>query len=170
MNKLIYILSFLLLIFFQILISKSINLWGIITPMVYILFIFTLPFQMPKWQVVLLGFLMGISIDLFTGVIGQNAAATVLIAFLRMPIITIIPTHIKFEEHLRPILWDMHFPWYFQYAMYLTLIHHITFFFLDGMSFQNFFLVLGISILNAIFTVFLIFLFQIVFFKPSSRY
>ena len=170
MNRFINIISFLLLLFFQILITNSINLWGIVSPMIYILFILTLPFQMPKWQVVLIGFAMGMSVDLFTGVIGQHAAATVLIAFLRMPIITIIPTHIKFEEHLRPILWDMHFPWYFQYSVYLTLIHHIVFFFLDAMTFRNFFLVVGISVLNAVFTVFLIFLFQIVFFKPSSRY
>lgn len=170
MNRFMYILSFFLLLLFQVLVAKSIALWGIITPMVYILFILTLPFQMPKWQVVVLGFIMGISVDLFTGVMGQHAAATLLIAFLRMAIVSIIPTNIKFEEHLRPTLWDMHFAWYFQYALYLTLIHHITFFLLDAMSFHNFFMVLIISLLNTVFTVLLIFMFQVIFFKPSSRY
>lgn len=170
MNKIIYIISFLLLLLFQILIANSISLWGIITPMAYIMFIFILPFQMSKSLVVLLGFLMGISVDIFTGVLGQHAAASVLIAFLRMPVISIISTQIKFEEHLRPVLWDMKFAWYFQYALYLTLIHHIVFFFLDTMSFHNFFLVLGIALLNVIASLILIFIFQIIFYKTSRRY
>lgn len=170
MNKIIFVISFLLLLLFQILIANSISLWGIITPMAYIMFIFILPFKMSKSLVVLLGFLMGISVDIFTGVLGQHAAASVLIAFLRMPVISIISTQIKFEEHLRPVLWDMKFAWYFQYALYLTLIHHIVFFFLDSMSFHNFFLVLGIALLNVIASLILIFIFQIIFYKTSRRY
>ena len=170
MNKLLYIVNFVLLLLFQVLIANSISLWGIITPMVYIMFILNLPFQMPKWQVVILGFLMGISVDIFTGVLGQHAAACVLIAFLRMPIITIIPTNIKFEDHLKPIFWDMHFPWFSQYVLYLTLIHHLLFFFLDTMSYKNFFLMLGIALGNTLASMLLIFLFQILFYKPSKRY
>lgn len=170
MNKIIYGLTFVLLLLCQKLIADSISLWGIITPMVYIMFILVLPFQMPKSLVVLLGFVMGLSVDLFTGIMGQHAAASVLIAFLRMPMINIISTQIKFEEHLRPILWDMQFSWYFQYALYLTLIHHIVFFFLDAMSFQNLFLVLGIALLNVIATLLMIFIFQIIFYKASKRY
>ncbi|MBP7210506.1 MAG: hypothetical protein KBA02_04865 [Paludibacteraceae bacterium] len=170
MNKIIYGLTFLLLLLCQILLANNISLWGMITPMVYIMFILVLPFQMSKSLVVLLGFAMGISVDLFTGVLGQHAAASVLIAFLRMPVIRIISTQIKFEEHLRPILWDMQFSWYFQYALYLTLIHHIVFFFLDAMSFQNLFLVLGIALLNVMATLLLIFIFQIIFYKASKRY
>ncbi|NLJ82957.1 MAG: rod shape-determining protein MreD [Bacteroidales bacterium] len=170
MSRFMYVLSFFLLLLFQVLVSKSIALWGIVTPMAYILFILILPFQMPKWQVVVLGFVMGISVDLFTGIMGQHAAASLLIAFLRTIIVSVIPTNIKFEDHLRPILWDMHFVWYFQYVLYLTLIHHVTFFLLDSMSVINLFIILGISLLNTVFTVLLIFVFQVIFFKPSSRY
>lgn len=170
MNKLIQGIIFLFLLFFQVLVSNSISLWGIITPMVYIMFILTLPFQMPKWQVVSLGFIMGFSLDLFTGILGHHAAACVLIAFMRMPIIKLIPSHISFEEHLRPILWDMHFSWYVQYSFYLTLIHHVFYFFLDSMSFHNFFLVLGIAFLNSFASVLFILIFQILFYKASKRY
>jgi rod shape-determining protein MreD len=170
MNKFLHILIFLFLFFFQVLVADSIALWGFVTPMLYILFILFLPFQMPKWQVILLGFLMGFCIDIFTGVLGQHAAACVLIAFLRMPIISLIPTHIKAEEHSPPIIWEMHFAWFIQNSLYLTLIHHIFFFFLDTMSFKNFFLVLGIALLNTVATVILIFIFQILFYKPSKRY
>jgi hypothetical protein len=38
------------------------------------------------------------------------------------------------------------------------------------MSFKNFFLVLGIALLNTVATVILIFIFQILFYKPSKRY
>ncbi|HOF15532.1 MAG TPA: hypothetical protein PLF32_05680 [Bacteroidales bacterium] len=170
MSKYGYVLSFILLLLFQIIIVNSVSLWGIITPMVYILFILILPFQTPRWLVVLLGFLMGFSVDMFTGVLGLHAIASGLIAFLRMPIINVIPSKVTFEEHLRPILWDMHFKWYFQYVLYLTLIHHIVYYFLEAMSFDNFLLVLGIALLNVAFTVLLLMLFQVIFFKASKRY
>ena len=105
MSKYGYVLSFILLLLFQIIIVNSVSLWGIITPMVYILFILILPFQTPRWLVVLLGFLMGFSVDMFTGVLGLHAIASGLIAFLRMPIINVIPCKATFT--LRPILWDI---------------------------------------------------------------
>ncbi len=170
MSKFSYVLSFVFLLLFQILIVNNVSLWGMVIPMIYILFILILPFQMPRWLVVFLGFFMGFTVDIFTGILGLHAAALGLMAFLRMPIINIIPSHITFEEHLRPILWDMRFAWYFQYVLYLTLIHHIAYFYLEVMSLHNFMLILGITLLNVVFTVLLIFLFQIIFFKASKRY
>jgi len=86
----------------QVVILNKICLWGMIAPMVYIVFIFSLPFDMPKWLVVLLGFCCGFVVDIFFGVLGFHALATLVMAFLRAGIIQLIPLRIEREEHLLP--------------------------------------------------------------------
>ncbi|MDR1180570.1 MAG: rod shape-determining protein MreD [Bacteroidales bacterium] len=165
-----YTLSFILLVLCQIFLFDKINLWNIVTPMVYISFIFSLPYQTPSWLVILLGFLMGLTVDFFTGVLGIHALATLIIAFIRPLVIYMIPLRVEREEHLYPILYDMKFVWYMQYAFLLTLIHHLVFFFIDIASFHNFLRTLIVVLANTGFTVVCIFIIQILFYKTSKRY
>ena len=75
---------FIALAFIQVFIFNNIHLtnYGIV-PVVYILYIILLPFETPKWLVMVLAFLIGISIDVFSDTLGLNAATSVLIAFIR---------------------------------------------------------------------------------------
>ncbi len=165
-----YIVSFILLILLQVFILNKINLWGFITPMVYIVFIFSLPFQTPRWVVILLGFLTGLTIDFFSGIIGLHALATLVIAFIRPLIIRIIPLRVEREEHLLPIFYDMKFTWYIQYAFLLTLIHHFVYFFVDILSFHNFLRTIIVVLANTACSLICIFIIQILFYKSSKRY
>lgn len=172
MSKLFFkqFFSFILLLALQVLILNKICLWGIITPMVYIVFIFSLPFQTPRWLVVLLGFFCGFSVDIFLGVLGFHALATLIIAFLRAGIIQLIPLRIERENHLLPILYDMKFIWYFQYVFYLTLIHHFVYYFTDALSFHNFGKLLLVVLANTLCSLLCIFLIQILMHRESKRY
>ena len=172
MSKMIFkqFLSFILLLALQVLILNKICLWEVITPMVYMVFIFSLPFSTPKWLVVLLGFLCGIFVDIFTGTLGFHALATVLIAFLRPGIIRLIPMRVEREEHLLPIFYDMKFGWYFQYAFYLILIHHFVYYFADVFSFQNFGKLMLVVLANTLCSLLGVFLIQILGYKHSKRY
>jgi rod shape-determining protein MreD len=147
-----------------------VNLWGVVTPMIYILFIFSLPFQTPKWAVVLLGFLLGLSIDIFSGILGLHALATLIIAFIRSFVISIIPLRVEREEHLLPIFHDMKFSWYFRYTFLLTLVHHFIYFMVDAFTFHNFIKTCIVVLTNTLFTLLCIFIIQILFYKPSKRY
>ena len=172
MNKIYlkYTVLFLLYIFLQVFIFNRINLWGVITPMMYILFIFSLPFQTPRWTVVLLGFLLGLSIDMFSPILGLHALATLIIAFIRPFVISIVPLRMEREEHLLPIFHDMKFFWYFRYAFLLTFVHHLVYFFVDAFTFHNFLKTFLVSLTNTAFTLICIFIIQILFYKPSKRY
>ena len=141
-----------------------------IAPMVYIVFIFSLPFDMPKWLVVLLGFCCGFVVDIFFGVLGFHALATLVMAFLRAGIIQLIPLRIEREEHLLPILYDMRFIWYIQYAFWLTFIHHFVYYFADALSFQNFGKLLLTVSANTLCSLLCVFLIQILTYRPSKRY
>ncbi|MEG1910268.1 MAG: rod shape-determining protein MreD, partial [Bacteroidales bacterium] len=50
---------------------------------IYILFILLLPHQTPNWLLLLLAFFSGLSVDIFTGMLGLQAAAATFMAFLR---------------------------------------------------------------------------------------
>lgn len=165
-----YAALFLLYILLQVFIFNMVNLWGVVTPMIYILFIFSLPFQTPKWAVVLLGFLLGLSIDIFSGILGLHALATLIIAFIRSFVISIIPLRVEREEHLLPIFHDMKFSWYFRYTFLLTLVHHFIYFMVDAFTFHNFIKTCIVVLTNTLFTLLCIFIIQILFYKPSKRY
>jgi len=164
------IVGFILLLALQVFVLNRVCLWGIITPMVYIVFIFSLPFGTPKWLVVLLGFFCGLFVDIFLGVIGIHALAALVTAFLRAGIIRLIPLRMEREEHLLPIFYDMKFIWYIQYAFYLTFIHHFTYYFIDVLSFQNFSKLILTVLANTLCSLLCIFLIQILAYKPSKRY
>ena len=161
---------FVFLLALQIFILNRICLWGVITPIIYIVFIFTLPFNTPKWLVVLLGFFCGFFVDIFYGTLGFHALASLVIAFFRAGIIRLVSSRIEREEHQLPILYDMKFGWYIRYAFCLTFIHHFVYYFVDVLSFQNFIKLILAVLANTICSVLCILLFQILAYKPSRRY
>jgi Na+-transporting methylmalonyl-CoA/oxaloacetate decarboxylase beta subunit len=131
----------------------------------------SLPFQTPRWAVIFLGFLLGLIIDFFSGMIGYHALATLIIAFIRPLIIRIISTtREEREEHLHPIFYDMRFAWYLQYVFLLTFIHHFVYFFVDMLSFHNFLRTMFVVLSNTLCSLICIFLIQILFYKSSKRY
>ncbi len=165
-----HIISFLLLFLFQILFMNKIALFGFITPMVYILFILSLPFDTPKWAMIVICFGSGLIMDFFTGVLGMHALSLMTLGLFRHLIIRSIPFRGEIEPHLRPILYDMKFVWYIQYIVILVLIHHFVYYVIDSMSFSHFFRLLGIVAANSLCTIICILLLQILFYKPSKRY
>ena len=85
-----YVLHFIVLVFVQVFILNRIELGGYINPYLYILFVMLMPFQTPKWLLLLLGFFLGLTIDLFAHTPGMHSSATVLIAFLRPYVLELI--------------------------------------------------------------------------------
>jgi len=84
MNSIIrYTVTFLLLIALQLLIFNNIEFSGYVNPYVYVMFILILPVAMPSWILLLLGFLTGFVIDLFSGTMGVDTFATVIAAYVR---------------------------------------------------------------------------------------
>ena len=83
------ILRFVILLIVQVMVFDNLRLGSYIHPCVYVLFVLLLPFDTPKWRLLIDAFLIGIAVDIFNGTPGLNAAATVLMAFVRPFIIGI---------------------------------------------------------------------------------
>ena len=90
-------IRFLFLILLQVLILNHVFLYGYVNPMLYILFIFLYPLRVEKVNFLILSFLLGLCIDFFSNSGGINASATLLIAYIRLPILHIILNKTEFD-------------------------------------------------------------------------
>ena len=123
-NRLIInILRFIGLLLLQVLVIDNIRLGYYVHPYIYVLFIFLLPFNIPQWQLLVLGFFSGFSVDLFNGTPGLNAAATVMMAFVRPFVINAMTRRKDINPNDEPSLNNMGISWFIVYSILLLLIH-----------------------------------------------
>ncbi|MCX6277363.1 MAG: rod shape-determining protein MreD [Bacteroidetes bacterium] len=150
------IIRFFFLISFQVLILNHIYLGGFINPYFYIYFILLLPFDTPKWMLLISAFVIGICIDIFTNTIGLNAAASLLMAFCRPFAIIVISSGPESLIGDTPSLRNQGIKWFLYYATSLVLIHHFALFYLEIFRLNEFFLTFTRLILSSIFTMTLV--------------
>ena len=81
------IVRFVLLILVQVFVLDNIQFLGYATPMIYVLFILSLPVRFHRGALLILAFVMGLIIDMFSNTMGLHAFASVFVAFLRTPVI-----------------------------------------------------------------------------------
>jgi len=164
-----YIISFLLLVLLQVLILNNIQLGGFINPYVYILFILILPFHTPKWLLLILGFLLGLSIDLFTNTLGMHSSATVFIAFLRPFVLKIISPRDGYESETSPTVNFYGINWFIRYSFILVFAHHLFLFYIEVFRFSDFFTTLLRVILSSVVSLLVIFISQYFYRNKLSR-
>lgn len=152
------IIRFIFLVIFQVSILNNIDLGGYISPFLYILFIILLPFETPKWLILVSAFLLGISIDIFSDTIGLHAFASVFIAFIRPSLLNAFAPHDGYSSGSTPLVNSYGFNWFLRYSFLMTIIHHIIFFYIEAFSFEFFFSTLWKAVLSSIFTIILIIL------------
>jgi len=149
---------FVFLILFQVLILNNIQFSGYINPYFYIYFILLLPFETPRWLLLLSAFLLGISLDAFTNTFGLNASACVLMAFVRPFVISAISTGTEFMVGHSPSLKNQGMKWFAYYSIILVLVHHFALFYLEIFRFNEFFQTLLRVLLSSVFTLLIIFI------------
>lgn len=133
-----YIIRFFVLTGIQILVLNNVQISGYINPFVYILFVMLLPPKMPKAIVLILAFMMGFTIDIFSDSYGIHSSATVLLAFLRPKVLALVS--VKGGEDLEAIgIKQLRINRFFTYSSILCLIHHFTLFYLEAFRLNEFF-------------------------------
>ena len=150
------ILRIIMLVFFQVFILNNIQFSGFVNPYFYVLFILLLPFETPKWLLLTLGFVLGLSIDLFSNTPGLHASATVFMAFLRPLVLDYFAPRDGYESGTFPRVYYYGFVWFFQYSSILILAHHFFLFYIEVFRLDDFFLTFWRVVLSSIFTIFLV--------------
>jgi len=170
MNKLLLqILRFAGLLLLQVWVLNNVRLGGYINPFVYVMFVMMLPFSMPGWILLIVGFATGFIVDIFMSTPGLHAGATVFMAFMRPQVIRLATGSTEPETINNPNLSDMGMRWWFSYSFTLVLLHHLALFVLESFSFQQFGGLLMRIILSALFTQFIIVLLSLFFEQRKKR-
>lgn len=162
------LLRFVLLLLAQILIFSNINFSSFVNPYVFPLFILLLPFETPRWLLMLAGMLSGLMLDIFLGSIGMHAAACLLVGYMRPFLINIItPKGTDFE--ISPNIYAQGLPWFVTYTG-ITMLIYLTFYFLiEAATLLNFFFLLLKIILSTLVSVFFMIIFLFLFSARKKR-
>ncbi len=164
-NLIKYVFIWVVLSILQILLFNHIQFSGFVNPYLYILFILLLPFDIPRYLLLFLGFLLGLQIDVFCNTPGIHASATTFLAFMRPTVINLISSRDAFESNTPPRLKQMGVPWFIKYTVILVLMHHLFLFYVEVFTLKGFIFTLFRSVLSSLFTIVLIMLSQLLIFK-----
>jgi rod shape-determining protein MreD len=157
-----YSVAFFVLIALQLLIFNNIEFSGYVNPYVYVMFILILPVAIPSWILLLLSFLAGLVIDLFSGTIGVHAFASVMAGFVRPWVLSLNVTAEASEPAMSPSAYRSGLRWFLIYSLTVVLVHHLALFYIELFTLKNFFHTLLRVLLSAAATTFFVVLFDFI--------
>lgn len=155
MNKNIVIsfLLFVIMIFLQI-VCNRICLFNIAVPFVYIYFILRLPMTLSVNWVMLLSFLIGLTIDIFSNTLGVNALSCTIMGAMRKPIFSLYFPRENEMSNPIPSITTLGVVNYIKYLSTLTFIFCFFVFMIQLFTFNNFLLtilrIIGSALLTSI--------------------
>ncbi|MDO9579160.1 MAG: rod shape-determining protein MreD [Bacteroidales bacterium] len=159
-------LIFILLILLQLLLFNNIQFSGYVNPYVYIMFILLLPVEIPAWLLLILSFLTGLIIDLFSGSPGMHTSATLLAGFVRPHILRIISPRDGYEIGSDPSMLTYGFNWFLSYTILIVVVHHTALFYLEVFRFADFFRTMFRVLLSSLFSI--IFILMIEYYRKGK--
>jgi hypothetical protein len=159
---------FIVLVATQVLLVDHIDMGGYIHPPIYILFILLLPFDVPKWLLLISAFFLGLSVDSFSNSSGLNAAASVFIAFARPFVIKTVGAPAEYEGHLNPGIPDMGVRWFIAYSLVLIVLHQLSISILESFNLAEFGLIMLKVVLSSMVSLILVLLIEYLFSRQQK--
>src|SRR5574344_168888 len=133
------------LVLLQVLILNNIHIGEFATPFLYVYFVLKLSSDTPRNQQVLWAFGIGLIIDIFDNTVGMNAAAFVLMAFIRPTFLRLFTPRDMYDSFV-PSKKIMGTASFMRYLIACVFIHHATLLTIESFSFISIGL-LGLRIL-----------------------
>jgi rod shape-determining protein MreD len=155
------IARFILLLLAQVVICNHIDFFGYINPYIYIIFIFLFPIKEERLMLLLVSFLLGMFVDLFSDSGGVHAAAAVSLAYVRPVLLK--SSFGMLYEHQSIKFTTTDIGSLITYITLGTVIHHLILFSLEIFNISNILLILKKTLFSSIFTILLSLLLIILF-------
>jgi rod shape-determining protein MreD len=150
-----FTLRFILLVLLQVLIFNNIRFLGYVNPLLYIWFIISLPTTVNRSVTLLLAFLLGAVIDIFSNTPGMYAFATVFVAFFRHDLLQLFVPRDMHSDY-EPSVKVLGLLVFFKYTVCMVLLLHLLLFTIEAFSFENYWLVLYKTGVNSTITLLLV--------------
>ena len=165
-----YFIIYTILVLLQVSLLNNISISSLgVTPYLYLLLILLIPFETQRWILLIIAFILGISIDIFSNTIALHTTATLFVAFIRPAILNILSPRNGYETGTSPGIKDLGFAWFLKYAFILSFIHSFIFIFFEALSFYNFHLTILNIIFTTIFSTTIIMITQFIFIRRKNK-
>lgn len=140
------------LVLLQVLILNNIHIAGYATPFLYVYLILKFETSISRNELMIWGFVLGLLVDIFSNTPGMNAAATVLVAFLRPLLLRLFTPRDTFDT-ITPSFKSMGNIPFLKYLVSAIFIHVLVLLAIESFSFPNMALLLLRVVLCAFLTV-----------------
>jgi hypothetical protein len=154
------VVYFFLYLLAQVMLFRQLVLFNTAFCLIYVAFILLLPVETNPMVLMLAGFLLGFSIDVFYDSLGLHALSLVLVAYLRNFWLTTITPQGGYNSGDGPTLAANGLQWFVVYSLPLVFIHHLVLFFTEAGSFSVFWYTMSKVMTSLMFTMTMILLFQ----------
>lgn len=171
MTRLLFynILRFVVLVGMQVFLFKNMGYYNLATPFPYILFLLLLPIGVSNFTLFLIAVLTGLTVDAFYDTLGVHAAACSALAWVRIIFLRVTLEADNHEKYATPMLGEVSFRWFFPYLISTAFAHHTLLYVLEVFTFNQFHYTLISIVLSCIFTVLIILLFSLIFYRKKRR-
>ncbi|MDR1407673.1 MAG: rod shape-determining protein MreD [Tannerella sp.] len=138
------VVNFLIFTSLQVLLLNNLHLFGVTTLFLYVYVIVKIPTNITRSQIIVISFLLGLAIDMFTNTLGLHAAACTLAGFFREPLMNVY-TEREMPEEGTPSSRLLGRGAYIRLVLSIVILHHVTLFLIESLSlFDPLFLTLRI--------------------------
>ncbi|NOS90416.1 MAG: Rod shape-determining protein MreD [Cyclobacteriaceae bacterium] len=124
------------------------------------MFILLLPVETNNLLLMLLGFLLGFTIDIFYDSLGLHAMALVAVGYLRNYWLGVITPQGGYDSGLPPTLASNGLQWFLVYTIPLLFLHHFILFFVEAAGFSRFGFTLIKVMMSLLFTLTVVLILQ----------
>jgi hypothetical protein len=162
------IVTFFGYVLLQVLLFNKMVLFGKGFAFIYVGFLLTFQFELGIIIAMLIGFVTGVTVDIFSNTLGIHASASVLIMYLRPFLFKLFTPHGGYPIGARPTPTVMGFNWFSTYSLILIFCHHALLFIVEAGGFQLIFYTLQKIILSTFFTFSVVIIIQYLFSKKSG--
>lgn len=161
------VVFFFLYALIQVLLLKNLVVFNTAFCFLYVAFILLLPVELNILLLMLLGFVMGFTIDVFYDSLGMHASALVVISYLRNYWLGVITPQGGYDTSTFPTVAANGIQWFLVYALPLVFIHHAVLFFAEAWGFDHFWFTMLKVINSTLFTLVVILILQ--YLNPQRR-
>ena len=161
-----HISRWFLLVLLQIIVFNRIGFYSLFNPFIYIFFILMLPLATPRSLLLILAFITGLTVDIFSNTGGLHAFASTLIAFVRPFWIQIAIPRSNYDDLSNIKLKEVEFGQFIAYSSVILLLHHFVLYLTESLAWGDLLLIIGKAIINTLISLLAIIAFR--YFDLSS--
>lgn len=168
-KNLIIGLRLLLLLAIDIFLVSRLEIGIYFVPHIYFLSLLMLPVRTTKAVLLLFGFFSGLVMDVFMNTGGLHAAASTMMAFVRIFTLRFYLAPEDEDNNIAPGLYTLGTRKYLIYASVLVLIHQLTFFSLEVFKTDSILLIIEKTLASSVLNILLLVCIQMLFMKPAKK-